>query len=477
MVPYRSNFADGTPGFGGLLRAEWTKFRSVPRWVLTLLAAVVLTVLIALITANGSERAVAGGGEDPADSGASADFRIRDGGHFLYQPLPGDGELVARVTELTGTQDWAKAGLMIRAGDEAGGTYAALVATPGHGVRLQTGFTQVAGERAEAAVPRWLRLTREGRTVTGYESADGENWSRVGSVDLTGLPATAQAGLFVASPDEVHVDRQFGGESISQEPTEAEATFDGVTLRPESGAAAGEWQDRARSLAAGGSATRLGPDAFTLRGAGDIGLDPGFADDSARNLLEGALAGLVAVVALAVLFLGSEYRRGMIRLTFAATPGRGRVLAAKATVLGAVAGAAGAVAAAAAVLLAGPMLDGAGRVSLTEGPVLRAVLGTGLLLGLVAVLALGVTALVRHSAAAIALVLLPLLVPRLLAGGLPLNAAEWLQRLTPAAGFAIQQTVRRYDTAIGPWAGLAVLAGYTAVVLAAAYARMRRRDA
>jgi hypothetical protein len=53
----------------------------------------------------------------------------------------------------------------------------------------------------------------------------------------------------------------------------------------------------------------------------------------------------------------------------------------------------------------------------------------------------------------------------------------WVERLTPAAGFAVQQTVHRYDTAIAPLAGLAVLCGYTAVALAAATWRLRGRDA
>jgi regulation of enolase protein 1 (concanavalin A-like superfamily) len=51
-----------------------------------------------------------------------------------------------------------------------------------------------------AASPRWLRLTRSGDTVTGYDSADGAHWTRIGTATLTGLPSTVQAGLFAASP-------------------------------------------------------------------------------------------------------------------------------------------------------------------------------------------------------------------------------------------------------------------------------------
>ena len=50
------------------------------------------------------------------------------------------------------------------------------------------------------AAPRWLRLTRSGDTITGYDSADGTHWTRVGTVHLAGLAATAQAGLFATTP-------------------------------------------------------------------------------------------------------------------------------------------------------------------------------------------------------------------------------------------------------------------------------------
>jgi ABC-type transport system involved in multi-copper enzyme maturation permease subunit len=74
-------------------------------------------------------------------------------------------------------------------------------------------------------------------------------------------------------------------------------------------------------------------------------------------------------------------------------------------------------------------------------------------------------------------VVLLLFIPQILASGLPLSAALWLGRITPAAGFAIQQTVERYDSAISPWAGFGVLCAYTAAALAAAYWLLRRRDA
>src|SRR5947207_3164151 len=61
------------------------------------------------------------------------------------------------------------------------------------------------------ANPRWLRLTRAGDVITGYDSADGTHWTKVSTVTLPGLPSTVQAGLFAASPDYNQETQTFGG--------------------------------------------------------------------------------------------------------------------------------------------------------------------------------------------------------------------------------------------------------------------------
>ncbi|TDC45034.1 ABC transporter permease [Actinomadura sp. KC345] len=471
---YRSTVqAKARDGFGRLLLAEWTKLRTVPRWVLTLVAAVALTLLVALLTAAGSVSSGTGEGTAPP-----AQEEIFDMGHFTYRPLDGDGTVVARVTSQQGGGAWAKAGLMIRGGAERGSPYAALMVTPGHGVRLQTGYRGDGDGGGTGGAPRWLRLTRSGTTVTGYESPDGRAWRRVGSVRLEGTGRSAVAGMFVAVRDEIQVERRFGSESVSAEPVGTTATFDNVSVSPTRQGAA--WRDRG---APGGPAdpgghgrTRSGG-TFTLSGFGDIGPNE-FAHDATKTTFTGVLVGQTAIVALAVLFVTAEYRRGTLRTTFASAPRRGRVLAAKGIVIGAVSLAAGLAAAFGAMLLSGPLLrsNGVAPPPLWDATVLRAVLGTGALLGVIAVFALAVAVIVRRSAPAITVVLLLLLVPQIAATALPLSAARWLERLTPAAGFAVQQTVTRYDQAIGPWAGFGVLCAYTAAALAAAVYLVRRRD-
>ena len=142
--------------------------------------------------------------------------------HYCHQPLAGDGEIVARVASLEDTNDWAKAGVMIKTGPVEGADYVAALATAAEGVHLQTGFdTDVNGPVVDA--PVWLRLVREGASVTAYHSMDGESWEPFAGATLEG-PATV--GLFVTSHD--------GGELNT-------AVFDSVAVRDSAPAVPEPW--------------------------------------------------------------------------------------------------------------------------------------------------------------------------------------------------------------------------------------------
>ncbi|MFC6016724.1 DUF1349 domain-containing protein [Plantactinospora solaniradicis] len=510
-------------GFAGLLRAEWTKLRSVRRWALTMLAAVGLTVLISLLSAANSSFSIGGGSAPPIGPDGG---QVQDTFRFVHQPMTGNGEVTARVLAQSGVEGaapgWAKAGVMIKDGTRPGARYAAMLLTPGHGVRWQTNFVV---DRAGSAggTPVWLRLTRTGGTVTGYESTDGANWHQVGSAELTGLPETAEVGIFVASPNSTRVERQFNGTSVSATPSWSTARFDNVGVRPSGAPSAAGWRDeeigvtgRGGPNAADGRTAPDAPDspggpelpdaalvsgvpdstgASTVTGTGDVA--PRAADeDLTRMSLGGVLIGLMPIVALGALFITAEYRRGMIRTTFAASPRRGRVLAAKSLVLGAATFGVGLVACVTAFLASQPGQRASGfkpplfpTPSLLDWPVSRAVVGTAVVLALVAVFSLAVGTILRRSAAAITAVIVLIVLPQMVAGALPLTAAEWLMRLTPAAGLSIQQTTPRYEHVAtvclpesgcfvdGPWVGVGVLCGYVAVAVAGAYWLLRRRDA
>ncbi|GIG70102.1 ABC transporter permease [Phytomonospora endophytica] len=475
VTAYRSHVEVRRAAFGRLVRAEWTKFATVPRWMITVTAAILLSVLLSgLVAAGAGENTSNDGGGPPVSADPLQPFQDR--GHFVSQRRSGDVDVITRVDSQTGGGDWAKAGLMIRGGSETGAPYAAIVVTPGHGVVLRSG-TDVDIAGSDGAAPTWLRLTRSGDKVTALESADGVSWTGVGTVELGGLGDDVLAGLFVAAPDEVVVTRQFGTEAISGNTAYTTATFDNVTL---TGGATSDWTEREHpsgpAVQDDTTGFTVAGGVYTVTGSGDLGPDL-FSPDSTRMVLNTVLVGLCATIALAVLFITSEYRRGMIRTTFLVSPSRGRVLLAKATVIGGVGFAAGLLSALGSLLAAKAMPGGLPLPDLFAWPVVRATLGSGVLVAAAAVFALALGSLIRRSAVAIAVALLALLVPQVAASGLPLDVANWMERLSPAAGFAVQQTVPRYDVAIGPEAGIAVLCAYAAIATGFALWSLKRRDA
>jgi ABC-type transport system involved in multi-copper enzyme maturation permease subunit len=294
--------------------------------------------------------------------------------------------------------------------------------------------------------------------------------------------------MFVLSPHEYEIDRSFGATSVGGSSTVGTATFENVALEP--GTAAWEGYEVSEGNEPGSFTEANGT--FTISGSGNLAPDP--PPDVVQISLTGIQIGQIAVVAVAVLFITTEFRRGMIRTTLAVSPRRGRVLAAKAIVIGTVMFVMGLLIALTTFWFILPVLYGNGmgqpwfpEPSLTDGPVLRALAGTGVYLALVGVLSLGLATIFRRSAGAIATMIVMLIVPFIVSGGLPLTAAQWLMRLTPGAGMAIMRTIEpdpfnpastvELETIVSPWPGLAVLALYAAATMALGYWRLRRRDA
>jgi ABC-type transport system involved in multi-copper enzyme maturation permease subunit len=528
IAPYRQAQQPGRDGFAQLVRAEWTKFRTVRGWVIGMTAAALVTVVIGVLTATGGSITCQNGPAAPVLSGKACltpvpvgpgGEAVTDSFYFVRQPLGSSGSITARVTSLTGMhangstahvgagmqsglEPWSKAGVIIKQSTRQGSAYAAMMVTGSHGVRMQDNYTQdTAGlpGAVSAASPRWLRLTRSGDTITGYDSADGTHWITVGAVTLSGLPATVQAGLFATSPGHTVTTTSFGGGSDRGGPSAATGVFDHVGLRgtePGSAWTGVNVQPKGPNPGPRLAGFRQTGGGFTVTGSGDIA--PAVAGGAGGGAtvgqtLVGAFAGLIAVVVIAAMFMTAEYRRGLIRTTLTASPRRGRVLAAKAVVIGSVAFVAGLAAGAVAVGLGTSLERSHGTyvfpaTFLTE---LRVVAGTAALLAVAAVLALAIGTVLRRSAAAVTAVIVAIVLPYILgtAAVLPLGAADWLLRVTPAAAFAIQQSVPAYPQVtaayapisgyfpLAPWAGFAVLCGYTALALALAACLLRKRDA
>ena len=139
--------------------------------------------------------------------GSGADiWNTADGFHYVYQSLSGNGQIVARVTSITNTNAWAKAGVMIRETLTTGSTHAIMLITPGQGTDFQyrastNGSSTSAttnGTGSSIAAPYWVKLTRVGNTFTGYHSPDGSTWTQIGSASIT-MATNAYIGLAVTS--------------------------------------------------------------------------------------------------------------------------------------------------------------------------------------------------------------------------------------------------------------------------------------
>jgi ABC-type transport system involved in multi-copper enzyme maturation permease subunit len=525
IAPYRAPQRPGRDGFWQLVHAEWTKFRTVRGWVIAAIAAVMLIdVLGLLLVDNGGSSCSGscGAGVVPTGPGGEA---VLDSFYFVHQPLSTDGSLTVRVTSLTGKYQleggpitpnspkglttmlvpWAKAGLIINQSGKQGAAYAAIMVTGQHGVQMQYNYTgDIAGlpGHVSASSPRWLRLTRSGDTITGYDSADGRHWTKVGTVQLAGLPATVQAGLFTTSP--LYWQGNFSSYAQSgggNSPTEATGVFDHVSLHggqpgvPWTGQLMG---NSARLDSMPGVGFHQAGGRFTITGTGDIapivggGANTNFVTGTISDHLVAVIFALALLVIVGAMFVTAEYRRGMIRMTLTASPRRGRVLAAKAVVIGLVCFVLGLPAAAIAVLV-GDVISRGHQVYvlpvswLTD---LEVIVGVAALLAMAAVLAVAVGTIMRRSVVAVATVIVVFLLPFILGDTSVVSPAvsEWMFRVTPIAAFAVEQSVPQYSQVVGqygppeyyalaPWAGLLVLCGYAAAALAVACVLLRRRDA
>jgi ABC-type transport system involved in multi-copper enzyme maturation permease subunit len=340
-----------------------------------------------------------------------------------------------------------------------------------------------------ASAPRWLRLVRDGDTITGYDSADGTHWTPVDTVTLPGLTSTVQAGLFTAAPSNGNAATTTGvfqHIGLSWPATGWTATNVGGT-GPNGVGQPGTFSQ------SGGVLTVTG-------GSGDIAPLTGGADViSVQRALLGTFFGLIPLIVAAAMFITGEYRRGLIRVSLTAAPRRGRLLAAKAVVIAAVGFVAGVVAAALALAVGTPLLRRTGipvwPVSLlTEA---RMVAGTGALLALAGVLALAIAIIARRSAPAITTAIAVIFVPYLLNVGVGPQGGghgsggggDWALKVTPVAAMAVQQALPKFHQVaaayavvggyypLAPWAGLAVECAWAAAALALAFFLLRRRDA
>jgi autotransporter-associated beta strand protein len=169
-----------------------------------------------------------------------------DSFRFTYQPLVGDGAIVARVDSLDNTGDWAKAGVVIRESTDANARQAVMVVSPTNGIAWQyrqnvggSGVV-VAGPTTQAA-PVWVRVVRAGTTFTGSWSADGITWTSVGSITIS-MGSSALAGLVSTSDNATLLNRaEFTNVAVSTAASGLQAVGDLAFMSKSSSAIGIAW--------------------------------------------------------------------------------------------------------------------------------------------------------------------------------------------------------------------------------------------
>ncbi|HEY1639081.1 MAG TPA: ABC transporter permease [Streptosporangiaceae bacterium] len=198
------------------------------------------------------------------------------------------------------------------------------------------------------------------------------------------------------------------------------------------------------------------------------------------NFIMGAGLGLgqLTICVLGALLITTEYSTGVIRSSLLAVPRRIPMLAAKAAVFAVLILVAAEIVCFAAFLTGSAILHAHAPVSLGDPNVTRAVIGSGLYLTVVALLALAIGAIIRHTAGAISTVIGVILVVPILTGLLPGTVGKHINAYLPAqAGTLIGQAHRHADDLLSPWQGFGVLCIWAAVLLGVAVYLLKRRDA
>lgn len=226
------------------------------------------------------------------------------------------------------------------------------------------------------------------------------------------------------------------------------------------------------TIALGMLISALSKNEFDKMNARDrLSFDPTFISFAGMTL------GQLAMIVFGVLVVSNEYSTGMIRTSLAAVPKRGTFLFSKVAVATGLALVVGMATSFAAFFLGQAML-GAHRASIGDPGVLRAVVGGGLYMTLIAMFSMGVAAMLRSPMLSLG-ILMPFffLISNILGN---VSATKKIGRYLPdQAGSKIMQVVTPVgdDTPYGPWGGLAIMVAWVAAALLGGYVLLKRRDA
>jgi regulation of enolase protein 1 (concanavalin A-like superfamily) len=147
-------------------------------------------------SASGGTFTVKGSGDDV--------WGTADAAQFAWRTLEGDGQIVARVAAVSGSQAWTKAGVMMRMTLDPGSPQAFMLVSVGKGVAFQrrtvSGGLSTSTSGGAGTAPKWVKLSRTGSVITASVSNDGSRWTIVGS-DTFSIAGPLHVGLAVSSHD------------------------------------------------------------------------------------------------------------------------------------------------------------------------------------------------------------------------------------------------------------------------------------
>ncbi|WP_298443148.1 ABC transporter permease [Ferrimicrobium sp.] len=200
--------------------------------------------------------------------------------------------------------------------------------------------------------------------------------------------------------------------------------------------------------------------------------------DPANLSLSGMSLGQLSIGVLGIIIFTSEFATGTIRSTFAAVPSRPRVLAAKAIVFGAIVLVISEAVAFVSFFLGQAILSGKTPTTTLGHPgVLRIVIGSGLYLTILGLVALGIGVIIRHTAGAIATFVGLVMVLPLLVLLLPHSITNDINRFLPSTIVSVVARIVPPPRTFSPWIGLLVFFGYAVALLVIGGWTLVKRDA
>ncbi len=202
-----------------------------------------------------------------------------------------------------------------------------------------------------------------------------------------------------------------------------------------------------------------------------LSFDPTFISFAGMSL------GQLAMIVFGVLVVSNEYSTGMIRTSLAAVPQRGSFLFSKIAVATGLALLVGLVTSFVTFFLGQAML-GEHKAYIGDEGVLRAVIGGGLYMTLIAMFSMGVAAMLRSPMLSLGILMPFFFLVSSILGNVP--ATKKIGRYLPdQAGSKIMQVVTPVDndTPYGPWGGLGIMVLWVIAALAGGFVVLKRRDA